>query len=72
MPTREQFEDAVFNKHFFAHISFKPNKQFADTEGQMFKHELCAKNDKGEYYREDVSAMWYGWNLYKKLLEKES
>lgn len=67
---REKFEDMVFKKHFFAHVKFDPKKQLADCSGQKSKAELCARDIKGNYIDEAISAMWFGWQSCADLMPK--
>jgi hypothetical protein len=65
--TRETFENAVFNRRFRASIQRNPSppKGFGGLDFVSVdcptKAELCARDAKGEYVDEAVSAMWWGW-----------
>ena len=61
MLTQEKFEDVVYQQYFIKQISnMRLNPDTLD------KATFCERDEKGDYVREDVSAMWFGWNLYQK------
>lgn len=72
--SRTSFEEQVFKKHFLSTITntglggcltFMP-----DPEKVLTRDALLLRDEKGDYVREEISAMWYGWNLAMKEAEK--
>lgn len=68
-PTQEQlekwrptFEERVFNRYFISHVN--SNLTLRDGEKMLYLHELCERDEQGNYVREDVSAMWFGSILH--------
>lgn len=60
---RDAFEDEVFRVFFIKSIKKDPKKQFMDCTN-VSKAELCERDEDGDYKREDVSAMWFGWTMH--------
>ncbi|USV41090.1 hypothetical protein [Xanthomonas phage BUDD] len=60
--SREKFETAVFREYFIRNVT----STLGLKAGIVNKAEFCKRDEKDNYVREDVSAMWFGWNLYKK------
>lgn len=67
---RAKFEDRVFNRRFMA--SIKRTGQGGPfelvSEGCPFMDELCARDEKGNYKDEAVSAMWFGFGIAVEIL----
>lgn len=60
--TREKFEEAVFRQYFIKNVG----SDLRIKPGILFKDEFCKRDENGNYTREEVSAMWFGWQLYQK------
>jgi hypothetical protein len=64
---RATFEELVYNKYFISLIGRNPDAgsqwAFRLDEKCMTMRELMERDEDGEYVREDISAMWYGWCL---------
>lgn len=66
---REKFEDAIYRAYFIKSVyrlGEDGSHALGLKEGTLDKATFCRKDTRGDYAREDVSAMWFGWNLYKK------
>lgn len=72
--SRTQFEERVFLERFIKSIKRNPDKPKNAIAGCLDfvpincpnKDEFLAKDDKGEYKDESVSAMWFGYQLALK------
>ncbi|WEM34377.1 hypothetical protein [Xanthomonas phage X1] len=61
-PGRAKFEEAVFRQYFIKHVG----SDLRMKPGIVNKAEFCKRDENGNYVREEVSAMWFGWKLYQK------
>ena len=72
---QKRFEDLVFNRHFISTIKHTGLggccELMPDPAKCLPQAELMAKDGKGNYVREDVSAMWFGWNLHAKEVRRK-
>lgn len=63
--TRGLFEEVVFRKYFVSRVA-----RDLTLKGQVAdKAELVKRKKNGQYKRQEIAAMWYGWKL---RLEQEA
>lgn len=71
--TRPNFEERVYNRHFLSTITRTdlggPLTYMPDPAQSLTLEELCERNDKGNYKRPAVDAMWFGWQLALEMLQ---
>lgn len=67
---REAFEEKAFGEYFIKSIKKTNKSQFGFSVDCEDKATFCARDEEGNYVREDVSAMWFGWQMHDEAEHK--
>ncbi len=73
---RKLFEDKVFSEYYIRNIQRNYNPPQPKISGAldfvpgkiMNKADFLARDERGNYKQSEVSAMWFGWNMYKEMM----